>query len=370
MAERFARKVQGLLAEADVRVGGQRPWDIQVHDARFYARVLSHGSLGLGESYMDGDWDCPSLDGALYRLLRARVDERVRAGDIWDALYARWFNPQTRARSRQVGERHYDLGNDLYHAMLGQRLVYSCAYWRNADSLDAAQEAKLDLVCRKLQLQPGMRVVDIGCGWGEALKFAAERYGVSGVGITISREQADYARELCAGLPIDIRLQDYRDLHERFDAGFSLGMFEHVGVKNYRTYFQVMRRLLPEQGLFLLHTIGGNESVRRTDAWINKYIFPNSMLPSAAQISQASEGLFVLEDWHSLGADYDRTLQAWRSNVEAAWPRLDGRYDERFRRMWHYYLSASMGGFRARRLQLWQIVLSPTGVPGGYSAPR
>lgn len=370
MSDRIARKVQGLLAEADVRIGQQRAWDIQVHDPRFYPRVLSQGSLGLGESYMDGDWDTPSLDGVLYRLLLARVDECVRTGDVLDALYARWFNPQTRARSRQVGERHYDLGNDLYRAMLGQRLVYSCAYWGAAQTLDAAQEAKLDLVCRKLQLQPGMRVVDIGCGWGEALKFAAERYGVSGVGITISREQAEFARALCAGLPIDIRLQDYRDLSERFDAGFSLGMFEHVGVKNYRRYFEVMRRLLPAHGLFLLHTIGGNVSVRHTDAWINKYIFPNSMLPSAAQISQASEGLFVLEDWHSFGADYDRTLQAWRANVEAAWGELDGRYDERFRRMWRYYLSASMGGFRARRLQLWQIVLSPSGVPGGYIAAR
>ncbi|KRG68778.1 cyclopropane fatty acyl phospholipid synthase [Pseudoxanthomonas dokdonensis] len=368
---RFERRIAGLFEEADVRIGGDRPWDIQVHDDHLYARLLAQGSLALGESYMDGWWDVARLDEFLSRLLQARLDERVHgAGELWDAMRARLFNQQTRSRSREVGLRHYDLGNDLYQAMLGQRLVYSCGYWREASDLDQAQAAKLDLVCRKLRLRPGMRVLDIGCGWGEALKFAAEQYGVSGVGVTISQEQADYARELCAGLPIEIRLQDYRELDEPFDAAFSIGMFEHVGVKNYRTYFEVARRLLPGHGLFLLHSIGTNRSVHRTDPWIARYIFPNSMLPSAAQISQAMEGLFVLEDWHNFGTDYDRTLQAWRDNVEAAWDALDVRYDERFRRMWRFYLSGSMATFRCRRSQLWQLVLSPNGVPGGYLAPR
>jgi cyclopropane-fatty-acyl-phospholipid synthase len=346
-----------------------------VHDPHFYARVLGQGSLGLGESYMDGWWDAESLDGFLFHLLQARLDQRVHgAGELWDALRARLLNLQSRNRSREVAERHYDLGNDLYAAMLGRRLVYSCGYWTQADGrvldgLDAAQEAKLDLVCRKLGLQPGMRVLDIGCGWGEALKFAAERYGVSGVGVTISKEQADYARELCAGLPVEIRLQDYRELHEPFDAALSIGMFEHVGVKNYRGYFEVAQRCLPPGALFLLHTIGSNRSVNHTDPWIGRYIFPNSMLPSTAQIAQAVEGLFVIEDWHNFGADYDRTLQAWRDNVERAWP-PDPRYDERFRRMWRFYLAASMATFRARNSQLWQVVLSNGGVKGGYLAPR
>ncbi|WP_411834747.1 cyclopropane fatty acyl phospholipid synthase [Pseudoxanthomonas mexicana] len=369
---RFQRRVADLLAAADVRIDGPRPWDMHVHDPRTYARLLGQGSLGLGESYMDGAWDAPSLDGLLFRLLAARLDERVPgAGQLWDALRARWLNPQSRRRSGQVGRRHYDLGNDLYRAMLGRRLVYSCGYWRRATTLDQAQEDKLDLVCRKLRLQPGMRVLDIGCGWGEALKYAAERYGISAVGITISREQAAYARELCAGLPVEIRQQDYRDLDEPFDAAFSLGMFEHVGVRNYATYFGVVRRCLPPHGLFLLHTIGTNRSVNRTDPWIARYIFPNSMLPSAAQIARAFDGSFVLEDWHGFGTDYDRTLQAWRDNIEAAWPALDPvRYDERFRRMWRFYLAASMATFRSRRSQLWQLVLSPQGVPEGYEAPR
>jgi len=369
-------RVEQLLSLADVRLDGDRPWDLHVEDERFHARVLSQGSLGLGESYMEGWWRVPSLDGMLYRMIAADLDQKVHGiGVAIDALRARLTNLQSRRRSFQVGERHYDLGNDLYRAMLGKRMVYSCAYWRDRDgrlldNLDDAQEAKLDLVCRKLGLQPGMKVLDIGCGWGEALKFAAERYGITGVGVTVSREQAAYARELCDGLPIEIRLQDYRELDEPFDRSFSLGMFEHVGVKNYRTYFEVAQRCLGDDGLFLLHTIGTNRSVRYTDPWIGKYIFPNSMLPSAEQISEASEGLFVLEDWHNFGADYDRTLQAWRANVERAWPQLDSRYDERFRRMWRFYLSASMATFRSRHSQLWQLVLSPKGVPGGYIAPR
>ena len=374
--QRFQRQVADLLESADVRIGGTRPWDLQVHDSHFYARVLGQGSLGLGESYMEGWWDAESLDGFLFHVLQARLEQRVHsAGELWDALRARLLNLQNRNRAREVGERHYDLGNDLYTAMLGRRLVYSCGYWTQVDGqvldgLDAAQEAKLDLICRKLRLKPGMRVLDVGCGWGEALKFAVERYGVSGVGITISKEQAEYARELCAGLPIEIRLQDYREVHEPFDAVLSVGMFEHVGVKNYRGYFEVAQRCLPPGGLFLLHTIGTNRSVNHTDPWIGRYIFPNSMLPSMAQIAEAVEGLFVVEDWHNFGTDYDRTLQAWRDNVERAWPSLDRRYDERFRRMWRYYLSASMATFRTRNSQLWQVVLSNGGVKGGYLAPR
>jgi cyclopropane-fatty-acyl-phospholipid synthase len=287
-----------------------------------------------------------------------------------DRLRARLLNLQTAQRSREVGLRHYDIGNDLFARMLGRRMVYSCGYWRTAADLDAAQEAKLDLVCRKLGLRPGMRVLDIGCGWGEALKYAAERYGVSGVGVTISQEQADYARQLCAGLPIEIRMQDYRDLAEPFDRILSIGMFEHVGVRNYATYFDIARRCLADhdEGLFLLHTIGSNTSVRYADPWIARYIFPNSMLPSAVQIADAVEGRFVVEDWHNFGTDYDRTLQSWRANIEQAWDELP--YDIRFRRMWRFYLAGSMATFRARRIQLWQLVLSPHGVRGGYVAHR
>ncbi|WP_132999492.1 cyclopropane fatty acyl phospholipid synthase [Luteimonas arsenica] len=370
-------RIHGLLAEADVRVGGDRPWDMQVHDRRLPARLLAGGSLALGDAYMDGWWDTDSLDGLLARLLAARIDRRAPGlADVRDVLAARLLNLQFGRRAFAVGERHYDLGNDLYQAMLGRRLVYSCGYWhdrdgRRAESLDEAQEAKLDLVCRKLGLRPGMRVLDIGCGWGEALKFAAERHGIHGVGVTVSREQQAFATGLCEGLPLEFRLQDYRGLRgERFDRVLSIGMFEHVGVRNYGGYFELVRSLLPPDGLFLLHSIGANVSRRRTDPWIARHIFPNSMLPSVAQIAAASEGLFVVEDWHNFGADYDLTLQAWRDNIEAAWDTLPARYDERFRRMWRYYLAGSMAAFRTRRIQLWQILLSPGGVPGGLVVPR
>ena len=369
-------RVAALLAGADIHPDGGGECDPAIHDQRFYSRVLAQGSLGLGETWMDGWWDVASLDGMLARLLAAQLDERVHGlASLADNLRARLLNLQAERRSREVGRRHYDLGNDLYAAMLGKRLIYSCGYWRDAQDLDAAQEAKLDLVCRKLRLRPGQRLLDIGCGWGEALKFAAERYGVQGVGVTISAEQAAYARELCAGLPVEIRLQDYRHIEPNaFDRVLSIGMFEHVGARNYATFFDVARRSLDPAGehggLALLHCIGSNASTRHTDPWIARYIFPTSMIPSAAQIAAALEGRFVVEDWHGFGPDYDRTLQAWRANVEAAWERLPPRYDTRFRRMWRFYLAASMASFRVRRNQLWQLLLSPRGVPGGLQEIR
>ena len=369
--DNLKERARGLLEHAGIHLDGSAPIDLRVHDQRFYARVLAHGSLGLGESYMDGWWDADDLPGLCTRLLTAGLDQELKTLDTLLAhLKARFINLQRGERAYAIGKVHYDLGNDLFRAMLGKRLVYSCGYWAAADRLDDAQAAKLDLVCRKLQLQPGQRVLDIGCGWGEALKYAAEHYGVEGVGITVSQQQADYARELCAGLPIEIRLQDYRKIDECFDAVYSIGMFEHVGGKNYRSYFETVRRCLKDDGLSLLHCIGSNSAPAQTYPWIEKYIFPNSVIPAASQVTSALEDLFVVEDWHNFGADYDRTLSAWFANVEAAWPTLDARYDERFRRMWHFYLCASAAVFRARRDQLWQLTLSPYGVPGGYRVPR
>lgn len=365
--------VTALAAKAGVTVGGSAPSDITVHDDRFYDRVLSGGSLALGESYMDGWWDAPALDAFMARLISARLEKSIRPtlALLFSFIMARLRNPQSRSRAFQVGEEHYDLGNDLYEAMLDTRMVYTCGYWdAGAENLNEAQEAKLDLVCRKIGLTKGDRILDIGCGWGSFAKFAAERYGAHVVGITVSVEQAALARERSRGLPVEIRVCDYRDMDEQFDHIVSLGMFEHVGVKNYRTYMEMARRCLKPGGLFLLHTIGGNESVHDTDPWIGKYIFPNGMLPSIAQIGKAIEGLFVMEDWHNLSANYDKTLMAWFANFDAAWPALRARYGERFYRMWKYYLLMSAASFRARSNQLWQIVLSPNGVPGGYRSVR
>ncbi|MGD8868248.1 MAG: cyclopropane fatty acyl phospholipid synthase [Gemmatimonadales bacterium] len=365
------RRVEELLAKADVAINGVRPWDIRVHEDGLYARVLAEGALGLGESYMDGWWDCDQLDEFFRRILAAELDRQVKpTADLLRVARAKLLNRQNPRRAYEIGRRHYDIGNDLYERMLDERMIYSCGYWKDAATLDEAQEAKLDLVCRKLGLTSGMRVLDIGCGWGGTARFAAERYGVEVMGITVSKEQASHAEELCRGLPVEIRLQDYRDLEGLYDRVLSLGMIEHVGYKNYRTYLEAVRRCLGDDGLFLVQTIGGNASVTRTNAWTERYIFPNSMLPSAQQITEAAEGLFVLEDWHSFGADYDKTLLSWHRNFEAAWPALRKEYGDRFYRMWRYYLLSSAGGFRARSTQLWQIVLSPKGVPGGYRSVR
>ena len=365
------RTLARLLEPADVVLGGSRPWDIVVHDPRMAARVLAQGSLGAGEAYMDGWWDCERLDDMLARLLRSGLDRRLRTADaIMKSLLALLRNPQGLRRAFIVGRSHYDVGDDLFERMLDPRMIYSCAWWEGASDLASAQEAKLDLVCRKLGLERGMRVLDIGCGWGGAARFAAERYGVTVTGITVSQNQAATAAARCRDLPIEIRLEDYRRLTGRYDRIWSLGMFEHVGVRNYRRYLRKVRELLAPDGLFLLHTIGSNRSVRRTDPWIEKYIFPNSMLPSMAQVARAAERLWVIEDWHGFGPHYDRTLLAWLHNFDAHWPELAARYGERFRRMWRYWLLGSAAAFRARRNQLWQFVLSPHGVPGGYRAVR
>ncbi len=364
--------VEKLLSLAGITIDGGNPWDIKVHNDDLYRHVLAWGSLGLGESYMAGWWDCDKLDEFFYRILRADLGRYIRKNPalLASAAGARLFNLQSKKRAFQIGERHYDTGNDLFTRMLDRHMNYSCGYWQNAASLDEAQEHKMELICRKLGLQAGMKVLDIGCGWGGLAKYAAEKYGAEVIGITVSREQAELARELCKGLSVDIRLQDYRDLNERFDRVVSVGMIEHVGCKNYRTYMEIVHRCLGEGGLFLLHTIGGNQSRASVDPWINRYIFPNGMLPSVRQLGQAVEGLFVMEDWHSFGADYDRTLMAWSDRFEKNWDALKARYDEKFRRMWRYYLLSCAGSFRARKNQLWQIVLSRGGVPGGYRSIR
>ncbi|MBL1377172.1 cyclopropane fatty acyl phospholipid synthase [Zobellella iuensis] len=358
---------QELLAGAGIEVNGPQPWDMQLKAPGVPERILTGGSLGLGESYMDGAWDAQQPDELICRLLKAHLHRKVRPSRLLlHALKARLLNRQTSKRAWQVGEAHYDLGNDFYAAMLDSRLTYTCGYWQDATTLEQAQDAKLDLICRKLGLEPGMRVLDIGCGWGSFMGYAAEHYGVECVGVTISREQAQWARQRYPGLPLEFRLQDYRELNETFDRVVSVGMFEHVGHKNYRTYMEVVHRCLADGGLFLLHTIGKNERRLHTDPWIDKYIFPNGELPSIGQLGDAVDQLFVVEDLHNFGADYDKTLMAWHANFEQAWPRFREQLGERFYRMWRYYLLACAGAFRARDIQLWQWVLAKGGAEQGY----
>jgi len=337
MRDGFEKKLTAIFSRADVTINGDRAWDIHVKDPRFYERVLAQGSLGLGESYMDGWWTCDEIDQLIFRLLKAKSEEEVRARNLsllWHVARAKLMNLQTRSRAYEVGKVHYDTGNELFRRMLDKRMVYSCGYWKDANTLDEAQEAKLDLVCRKIGLEPGQTILDIGCGWGSFIEYAAERYGVEALGITISNEQAQYARERCKGLPITIEVQDYRSLDGQYDHVVSIGMFEHVGYKNYKTFMAVVSRCLKDDGLFLLHTIGQNTSRTSNDPWVNKYIFPNGMTPSPNQVTRAIEGKFIIEDWHCFGLDYYRTIMAWYRNVVDAWPEREGQYDERCYRMW------------------------------------
>ncbi len=357
--------IRDLFSQVGIEINGKNPWDLQVREARFYDRLLRQPHLTLGEGYMDGWWECEKIDEMIYRVLLGRLDEKVRGN--WKVafflLQSRLMNMQSSARAFQVGEQHYDLGNDLYCAMLDSRMNYTCGYWKNAATLEEAQEAKLDLVCKKIGARPGMTVLELGCGWGAFAKFAAERYGVKILGLTVSKEQVALGMERCKGLPVELRLQDYREVQGQYDAVISIGIMEHVGFKNYRTYMEVADRCLKPGGIAFVHTIGANFSLTGGDQFTNKYIFPNGMLPSIAQLSKAMEGIFTIEDLHNIGPYYDPTLMAWHANFERAWPSLKGRYDERFRRMWSYWLLSSAGSFRARGQQLWQFVMTRTGTP-------
>lgn len=378
MENNFKNWAEKLLDTADIKINGARPWDIKVLNPNFYSRVLLQGSLGLGESYMDGWWECKKLDEFFYRLLKYKVQDQAKLSFpvVLDFIKTALLNLQSSSRAFQVGQKHYDLDNQLFELMLGKTMAYSCGYWSKAKTLDAAEIAKFDLICKKINLQKGpssagrQKILDIGCGWGSFAKYAAEKYGAEVVGITVSKEQASFAKNLCKGLPVDIRVEDYRNLNETFDHIVSVGMFEHVGRKNYRAFMEIARKCLKEDGLFLLHTIGSKESGNNSDPWLEKYIFPNGSLPSLKQITGASESLFLAEDVHNFSADYDKTLMAWHQNFQKAWPKLRAKYGEKFYRMWNYYLLSCAGAFRARHVQLWQIVLSLSGVAGGYKSVR
>ncbi len=363
-AEAIVRELFGL---AGIEFGGSRPGDIQVHDPRFYERVLRGSSLGFGEAYMDGWWDTAALDVTIEKICRADLKRKIAGSWRLRALAVKAvvLNLQHKSRSGASVEAHYDIGNDLYTRMLDERMVYTCGYWKHARTLQEAQDAKLDLVARKLGLKPGMRVLDLGCGWGGFASWAAEKYGCSVLGVTLSKDQVALGNSLWGpsgkGLDVELRLCDYRDVHGTFDRVVSIGMMEHVGPKNYGEMIGVIDRCLVDDGVALVHTIANNRSLRHGTAWIEKYIFPNAVAPSLAQIGRALEGRFVLEDLHNIGPDYDPTLMAWWQNFDRTYSEIADRYDTKFYRMWKFYLLAAAGAARARDGQLYQMVLTKTG---------
>jgi len=368
----FAKeRITKIFHDAGITVQGKNKWDIRIRDERFYNRILLKWSLGFGESFMDGWWDTEALDQLIYRLHMSKIDNKNNdlPGKI-EMCKAKILNQQTKIRAQKVAHVHYDLGNDMYSKMLGPTMQYTCAFWNQAKTLDAAQENKLDLICKKLHLQKGEKVLELGCGWGGFAKFAAENYGVEVDAYNISKEQVEYARKRNEGLPVTIHLADYRDAQGTYDKVAAIGLCEHVGYKNYVSLMEVAHRSLKTHGLFLLHSIANNFSTTHCDPWFNKYIFPNGMLPSVKQLGETMEGLFILEDWHNFGPDYDRTLMAWYHNFDLHWPLYQKKYGTRFYRMWKYYLLSLAGAFRARRIQLWQVVMSKDGIPGGYESIR
>lgn len=363
---RAERLVRELFGAANIGINTQQRGDVIVKNPGFYARLLRDASIGLGESYMEEWWECDALDVFIEKALRADLKKKISGS--WRlkllTLQALATNMQSRARAPEVAEKHYDLGNDLYEVMLDPRMVYTCGYWKNAKTLEEAQDAKLELVCKKAGLKPGMKVLDLGCGWGGFAIYAAEKYGCQVLGVTIAKEQQRHGQAAAdkAKLPVEIRLCDYREATGTYDAVVSIGMMEHVGWKNHRTLMEVVHRSLKDDGIAVLHTIGSNETQHHGIPFFEKYIFPNAASPSIAQLGKAMENLFVVEDWHNFGPDYEATLLAWWERFDAGYGRLDQKkYDRRFYRMWRFYLLAAAGAVRARESQLWHLVMTKPG---------
>lgn len=360
-----------ILEKAGIPINSSEPWSMQVHDERVWDRVVARHQLGLGEAYIEGWWDCANIDQMLTRLLTidATVLLRPSAKVIFHHARSSLLNHQRKSKAANNAKHHYNRGNELYVRMLDPEMAYSCGYWKDASTLNQAQINKFDLICRKLKLEPGMKLLDIGSGWGGLLRHAVKHYGVTGVGISPADEQIHLARELSAGLDIIFMQKDYRELSGQFDRVVSVGMMEHVGPKNLDTFFSTCNRLLKTNGIMLHHTISSTYSKNSTDAFFDTYIFPGGVLPSVAQIATACEKKFIIEDLHNFGLDYDKTLMAWYENINMRWEEIP-HYDVKFVRMWNYYLLASAAGFRARNLQLNQMVFRRGGEKLAYIPER
>jgi cyclopropane-fatty-acyl-phospholipid synthase len=361
----LSRRAGGLVEELVVAAGVRIGAELKVNDPTMWGDWAGRGMLGIGESYMQGKWDSPCLDRVMSKLANLPAGAKRRIFSSWKSkaiiALASMTNAQKPSRELQVARGHYNLGNEFFHSWLDPHMQYSCASWKDAVTLEQAQAKKMELIAEKLQLRPGLRVLDIGCGWGGLGRYFIKEYGVTVTGVNISSEQVNWCRSKAAeeGLSdsFDIREMSYRDIRGTWDRIVCVGMIEHVGPKNYPEFFKICGHSLASNGLLLLQTIGSNTSREvLNDRWITTYIFPNGTLPSISQIARAVEKRLVIEDLQNLGPDYDRTLMCWHERFQRAKPGL--KLDPVFERMWDFFLLYTASGFRERKTQLWQFVMT------------
>jgi cyclopropane-fatty-acyl-phospholipid synthase len=344
---------------------GQPVFTLCLNSKEGIKSALRNGALGMAEAYMDGEID---IDGNLQAFLKfesAPLYERMKLSlreKIKFAVSLLITRNTVRGAKKNV-KHHYDLGNDFYQLWLDPSMTYTCAYFtRYGDTLAQAQNNKHEHICRKLRLEPGMTLVDIGCGWGAMLVYAAQRYGVIGVGYTISEEQAKWAKENIKRLGLEdritIELKDYREAEGQFDRWVSIGMFEQIGKSFFDMFFSEITRILKPGGIGVLHTIGSSEPYTN-NPWIEKYIFPGGHLPQLGDLVDGMNGINLNPiDVEDLRLHYGQTLDSWYANFNRVENTVWEMYGERFVRMWRFYLNGAAQGFKWGTLRLYQIVFS------------
>lgn len=350
------------IAGKEITLGQGKPKTrVVVKDSKLLAKILRSPSLAFGEGYMKGDI---VIQGELEDVLAGFYKTSQKLETSWLHRIKKLFLPAKISVKEAMAnaQHHYDVGNEFYKLWLDPLLVYSCAvFLHDSDTLAKAQEQKLDLLCRKVNLQRGQKLLDIGCGWGGLLFHAAEKYGAQVTGITPAEEQAAHIRSEIQkrglGQRVTVIAGDWRTLQGQYDRIISVGMFEHVGQAQYEEFFTVWNKLLASGGMSLLHTIGRMKE-ERTDPWIRKYIFPGGFLPTLAEVSDiiGNQGM-IISDVENLWQHYAKTLAHWSQNFLASRDKVVAMYGEEFARMWHLYLEGSRAGFLYGSMQLWQIVI-------------
>jgi len=337
--------------------------DIVVNNKEMFVKIASNGELGLVESYINGDWDSDNLEKTISELI-SKLDflkNQIKKQslnfifmEIKAVIKNRIQNNSIKSVKKNISH-HYDIGNDLFQKMLGKHMQYTCAYFYKPNmTLDEAQYAKMELIAKKIDLKPNMKVLDIGCGFGSMAQHLAKHYNVYVIGVTLSKEQKKYADEYFSHPRVTIELKDYRHVTGNFDRVYSVGMFEQVGRKRYKEYYDKCYELLKPDGIMLIHTIGTNKRKWNHNSFINKYIFPEGELPHIENLTHSFVDKWHLEDWQNMGLSYAKTTKLWHTNI-GDWSGLDN-YDERFRRMWDFYLLGCVANFQSRNVCLWQIV--------------